>query len=127
MEHVIVKKQPLMELKSMPAIRSENVNIANNDNTSSSCALVPNTLVGLRLPATFNGTAVTFLAGTDARAAATFSQLYVGGAALSVTVAAGKQIALNPSDFAGVIAVKLVSNANESGAREIALVFRECE
>lgn len=100
---------------------SSSVAIANGATVSSAADLVGHTLCGFSIPSAFTGTAITFQASLDGT---TYQQLYNGGSAYSVTVAADKYVTVDPSVFAGVRYVKLVSGSAEGGARTITLAKR---
>lgn len=77
------------------------------------------TLVGITLPGTLTGTAMTFTTSTTS--GGTYSPVYdVGGAsAYSVTIGTSRYVALDPAVFAGCRFVKLVSGSTEGGSRAI--------
>jgi len=93
--------------------------IANGQQTSQEIATGQGQLLGLFMPATFTGTAITFLASDTT--GGTFVDVYdVGGAsAYSVTVAAGRFIPLDPRVFVGCAFVKIKSGSAEGGARSV--------
>ncbi len=81
------------------------------------------TLVGVIMPATFTGVALTFSV-SDA-SGGTYNVLYgTDGNAYSYTVAAARHIALDPAVFAGVRYLKVISGSTELGARTVRLVVR---
>ncbi len=87
--------------------------IASGQTTSGEIDLNGNTLCGLFLPSTFDGSAITF------EAAHTSGGTYVAvqdgaGNAVSKTVSASKYITLNPADFAGIRFLRLVAGTAQS-------------
>lgn len=96
--------------------------IASGQTSSGAVDLQGTTLVGIQLPATFTGTALTFTAATAI--GGTYQAVYSSGSAYSVTVAQGKFIALDPSVFAGIRFIKIVSGSSEGGARTLELATR---
>ena len=76
------------------------------------------TLVGLILPATFTGVAITFLVCTTL--GGSYSQLCdETGAPITITVAAGNAYAIDPKHLQGFQFIKLVSGSTESAQRTI--------
>jgi hypothetical protein len=77
-------------------------------------------IVGLQMPATFTGSAMTFQAATAS--GGTFQTVADGaGTDVSKTVAGGKYVAIDPTLFRGVRFVKLVSGATEAAGRTITI------
>jgi hypothetical protein len=103
--------------------RSVDTTTIPNAGTTGDAKTVPNkkTLAGFKIPATFTGTAVSFQGSTDA--GGSWADIYDGGSAYSVSVAAGKYHAIKPEVFYGVGLLRIVSNATEGGEREIVFVF----
>lgn len=82
-------------------------------------------LVGIQLPATFTGTAVSFTVATALAAnGGTYQELDNASGKVSYTVSGGKYIAINPQDFYGVLFFKIVSNATELAARALTLSLK---
>lgn len=100
-----------------------NVTIESGDTVSGAADLSGKSLVGFYLPATMDGTAITFqIADEDG---GTFIAVHDGaGAALSKTVAQNTFVPLNPADTAGWQHIKLVSGTTETADRVIKLVSR---
>lgn len=96
--------------------------IASGATTSQPIDLTGNTLCGLKMPAAFTGTALTF--SFCEKIDGTYVTLYKDGADLSVSVAASKGVVLDPVDFACFNFVKIISNASEGAARSIMLFGR---
>lgn len=96
--------------------------IANGATTSGAVDLTGTTLVGLHMPAAFTATAVTFTVAESA--GGTYRTLYSAGADVTITVAAAKYVALDPSVFAGARFIRIVSGAAEGAARTIILATR---
>jgi hypothetical protein len=104
-------------------MRHKDVTIAASGQASGSLALDGFTLCGLYMPAAFTGTTLTFQAENGK---GTFLTIADGaGSDVSKTVAASKYIKLDPSDFAGVNYLKIVSGSIESADRVITLALRE--
>jgi len=97
---------------SVPAV------IASSGTTSGAIDLQGMALVGLILPATFTGTALTF--SVCDTLAGTYTPLYdASNSAVSMTVAQGRAYAVDPANFQGIQFIKIVSNATEGSARTI--------
>jgi len=78
-------------------------------------------IVGIQLPATFTGTALTFSAATTSGGT---SQLVKDGAgnSISKTVAQGQYIAIDPTLFKGIRFVKIISGSTEAAARTATVI-----
>lgn len=97
--------------------------IPNGDTVSGAVDLGGMTLVGLLMPASFTGTAVTFQAAEAA--AGTYRTVTDGaGSDYSVTVAASKFVPVDPVKMAGVRFLKIVSGSSEGAARTVTLAAR---
>lgn len=97
--------------------------IASSGTASAAVDLGGLTLCGLYVPATFTGTALTF------QTSLTLGGTYVAvlddaGGSLTRTVAQGKYLPLDPSIFAGIQFLKVVSGSTEGAARDIILISR---
>lgn len=104
--------QGLME-NAKPAV------IAASGTTSAALDLEGFSLVGIKVPAAFTGTALTFsvcdtLAGTYVPLKVTTS-----GTALSYTVSQGNYYAIDPKDFYGVRFLKIISGSTEGTQRTL--------
>ena len=99
------------------------VTIAASSTTSTLVYLKGFELTGILLPTAFTGTAVSFLASVDGT---NFYPLKTttSGTSLSYTVAPSTFQAINPSDFAGVNYLKIVSNSSEAALRTLQLAIR---
>lgn len=76
------------------------------------------------LPAAFTGTALTFTCSPTL--AGTYQQLCDStGAAITYTVAQGKNYKLAPADFIGVKYLKIVSGSSEGADRTITVAIRD--
>lgn len=102
----------------------ETVTIANGGTESANVNLRGMTLCGMYLPGAFTGTAISFLV-SDENGGTYIAVADGAGSDISKTVEASKYIKLDPSDFAGIQFLKIVSNASESGDREIKLALRQ--
>ena len=103
------------------------VTIAQNGTTSSAAELADGfSLVALQLPATFEGTALTFTGSTDGT---NYVAVYAtgGAAAYSVTVQVDRIVPVDPLVFVGLRFLKVVSNAagGENAATTVTLITRE--
>lgn len=93
--------------------------IANGATASGVITLGGFSLVGIKVPASFTGTVLTFtmcdtLAGTYVPVKTTAS-----GTALSYTVASSGYYAIDPKDFYGINFLKIVSGTTEVGAKTL--------
>lgn len=92
--------------------------IANGGTVSDVLDMVGHTLCGIFIPAAFTGVALTFQASPTATG--TFVSVRDGaGAALTVTVAAGQYIPIDPKNFHGLRYLKIVSGSAEGAARTL--------
>jgi hypothetical protein len=95
------------------------VAIANGQQSSAPISCGGLALCGIKLPAAFTGTTVTFemcdtVGGTYVPVKSTTS-----GTALSYTVAQGTYCAIDPKDFQGIAFLKIKSGSAEGGARTL--------
>lgn len=98
-----------------------NTTIASSQTTSGEIDLSGDTLVGIQMPATFTGTAITFTGATVS--GGTFQAITdKAGVAVSVTVAGGKFVVI-PPDTIHAPFVKIVSGSTESQADTLTLVL----
>jgi hypothetical protein len=101
--------------------------IANGESLSGSVGLGGSTMVGIVMPATWTAANLTVQASHDG---ATYNNLYDDlGTEVTVTAAASRYIALDPSVFAGIRYLKVRSGTsgsavNQGGDRTITLVTR---
>lgn len=75
-------------------------------------------LCGIKLPATFTGTALTFEM-SDAIDGTYVPVTSSSGSAISYTVAANKYAAIDPKDFQGINFLKIKSGSTEVAARTL--------
>lgn len=78
--------------------------------------------IGVQLPATFTGTAVSFQRAKDTGGTFGAVQNISGTGTYSVPCAAGQYIPLDPVVMLGIQFLKVVSNASEGGSRAIEVV-----
>lgn len=97
------------------------VSIANSGTASAAILCNGLSLVGIQLPATFTGTALTFQVSVDGT---TYQSLYNASGAVSYTVAEGRFYAINPQDFYGVVYLKIVSGSSEGAARSFTALLK---
>lgn len=101
----------------------EPITIESGETISNEVNMRGMTLCGLYMPAAFTGTTITFQASDQSNG--TFVAAYdVSGSQITATVSASKYIKLDPSDFAGIQHIKLVSGSAEGADREIKLAIR---
>ena len=74
-------------------------------------------LVGIKLPATFTGTTLTFLMCDTV--GGTYVSVNNSSGPVSYTVAQNKYYAIDPKDFHGIQFLKIVSGSSEASARTI--------
>lgn len=97
--------------------------IALSGTTSEAVDLSGTTLCGIHMPAAFTGTALTFLAASAADG--TYQAVKdSAGDPVSVTVAQGTYVQLDPAVFAGIQYLKVVSGSTEAAARTLTLAAR---
>lgn len=95
--------------------------IANSTTTSGEIDLGGTQLVGIQLPATMTGTAMTFTAALVS--GGTYQAVQDGtGSAISKTISGGKYIGIDPTLFRGVRFIKLVSGSSEGADRAITVI-----
>lgn len=95
--------------------------IANGQTVSSAVYLGDKVPVVVRMPGTFTGTTMTFQGSPDG---VTYQAVNVGGNAYQETVAASKDVVLDPSMFSGFRYIKLVSGSAEGGDRTLTVFTR---
>ena len=99
------------------------VTITSGQTVSSSVDTKEQAIVGIEIPATFTGVALTFQ--TASNPAGPFQPLTkTDGTNYSIVVAQGKNVIIPPTDLAGWRIVKLVSGAAEGATRVINLMVR---
>lgn len=98
------------------------ITIATNTTVSAAVDLGGCTLVGVRTPAQLTGTSLSFQAVDEAGNSLAVHK--TDGNALSLTVAAGRHIPLDPKDFQGIWKIKLVSGSEEAANRTFTLLVR---
>lgn len=103
-------------------LRFPQATIAVSGTTSGTIDCDGDTLCGVFLPSTFDGTALSFTVCDTA--GGTYVPLHSDGAALSLTVAASTYVALDPSVFAGVRHVKFVASAQSTTDTILTAVIR---
>lgn len=102
-------------------IATDNLIISNGQSASAALNLLSTTLCGLYLPAAFTGANITFQGSYDGT---NFFAVKKDGAAVSVAFAASSYIVLQPSDFAGLNQIKVVSDGTEGASRTIVAALR---
>lgn len=104
-------------------IRNFTTTIANAATVSAAIELGSATFVGVYIPAAFTGTAISFQ--TSPTLTGTYAPVKDGaGAAVSKTVAASDYVYLDPTIFAGVGFLKIVSGSAEGAARTLTIAAR---
>jgi hypothetical protein len=95
--------------------------IASGGTASAEVDLGGTEIVGLVMPSSFTGTAMTFQAATAT--GGTFQNVADGaGSDISKTVAQGKYIAIDPTLFRGIRFVKVVSGSAEAAGRSVVII-----
>jgi len=80
-------------------------------------------LAGIKFPAGMTGTAITFLV-SDTNSAGTFKQLVdTDGTVVTYRVTSDSHVRVDPSGWAGVGAIKIVSGSSEVADKKINLIF----
>jgi hypothetical protein len=111
----------------MAYIEIQTATIGAGASLSAEVGLGEKTLVGIVMPAGWDAASLTFQASPDD---VNFPELYDGaGNAVSFTVAAGQFIAVDPTRWRGVTAIKVRSGTsgapvNQTAARTLTLVTR---
>ena len=95
--------------------------IANGATVSAPVYLGDKLPVSLQMPAAFTGATVSFQGSYDG---VTYQAINTGGAAYSETVAASKNVVLDPSAFLGFRYMKIVSASAEGADRTILVSTR---
>jgi len=104
----------------LPAV---NVTIASGQQSSSAIDCGGFSLVGIKLPAAFTGTALTFEVCDTIDG--TYQPLYDSSNTLiSYTVAQGRTYAIDPKNFQGVQFLKVKSGTAEGAARTVVLSLK---
>lgn len=96
--------------------------IDNGATTSGAIDVGGMSLVGIKFPAAFTGTTVTFtmcdtLGGT-------YVPVYNASGAVSYTIAQARYYAIAPADFSGIRYLKIVSGSAEGAARTLVLSLK---
>ncbi len=97
----------------MSLINTATATIANGASLSGETDIYPGTLVGIWMPAVWTSASMTFqVLSPDG---STWLELYTyAGAELTLTVAAGQYVAVDPAQWKGVAAVKVRSGTSAS-------------
>lgn len=99
-----------------------NVTIASGSTTSSAIDLYGTTLVGIFMPSSWTTANLTLKASSDN---STFEDVYDSAGTLkTLTAAASHYIMLDPSNYAGIRHLKLVSTATQGADRTLTLAVR---
>jgi hypothetical protein len=109
--------------KSLYKTKAVTIDISESTTVSTAVDTDGLLLAGIIFPAAMTGTAITFqVASTNTNG--TFKVLTeTDGTDVSYTVSADKQVRVDPSGWAGVGAIKIVSGSAEAADRVINLVF----
>jgi hypothetical protein len=95
--------------------------IASGQTTSPEIDLGGTELAGIQLDTTMTGTAMTFQMALVS--GGTYQAVQDGsGSAISITIASGKYIGIDPTHFRGVRFIKLVSGSSEAATRNITVI-----
>lgn len=95
------------------------VTIADGATESSAADLQGTSLVGMVIPAAFDGASMTFKVSSDGTTYQTFKNL--AGTTATAVVAASNSYGIVPADFAGWRFIKLVADTAQTGATVITL------
>lgn len=98
------------------------VTITSGGATSGAIYLGDVTLLGIRLPTTFDGTSLTFTC-SDTLAGTYDPLLSDDGTAYTVTTAASKYSAVDYSKFLGVLFLKVVAGTNQATTDTIVTLY----
>lgn len=110
--------------KTIEKIDFEVVTIVSGGTDSAAVDLRGMTLCGIYIPSTLTSTSITFKASDEF--SGTYIPVFDGlGSELSKIVASTQYIVLNPSDFAGIQYLKIVTGSLEGADREIKLALRQ--
>jgi hypothetical protein len=101
---------------------SQPASIANGQQSSAAIDCNGLTLTGIKFPAVFTGTAVTF--ETCDTVDGTYVPVYNSAGPVSYTVAQGRYYAIDPKDFYGIRFLKIKSGSSEGGARSLVLSMK---
>lgn len=105
-------------------IERRTASIAASSTTSTEITLNGALVCGIYIPKGFTGTAISFLASVIS-GGETFRVADGEGNAYSLTCAAGDYVPLEPSIFAGIDFLKVVSGSTESTLRYLMIATRE--
>lgn len=105
-------------------VHTQSVAFSSGTTSAATTTLKGNTVVGLIIPSDFTGTEVYFQVSVDG---STFYNLIDSdGFNRTYTVAASRYLHLEPNVFAGVLYIKVVSNATE-GTNTVDIVLRDID
>lgn len=93
--------------------------IANGQTASAVIPMGGFTLCGIQMPAAFTGTAITFQACNAV--GGTYLPMYDSVSQISYAVGPNRFVAIDPSDFQGVLFLKIISGSSEGGDRALLL------
>lgn len=95
--------------------------IASGQTVSGAVYLGDKLPVAVRMPASFTGASITFQGSPDG---VTYQAINLGGAAYAESVAASKDVQLDPSVFVGYRYLKIVSASAEGAERSLTVLTR---
>lgn len=98
---------------------AQSVVIASSATDSAAISCGGLVLCGVKLPATFTGTAISFLMCDTVDGTYVAVKSTTSGTALSYTVAQGTYCAIDPRDFQGISFLKIKSGSTEGAARTL--------
>ncbi len=105
-----------------PIVALVSATITSASTTSAAIDLMGATLCGVHMPAAFTGSSLSF--SVASAAGGTYQTLQRNGSDYSLSVAQGKYISLDPSLFAGVQFIKIISGSAEGADRALTLAVR---
>ena len=115
--------QPVQALQIPKVLVVAATSIASSGTTTPAIPTSGLSLVGIQLPATFTGTAITFLGSVDGTTYQVLKST-TSGTSLSYTVAQATYVAIDPTPFYGLAYIKLVSGSSEGGARAFSVALK---
>lgn len=98
------------------------VGIANGQTVSEAINCGGMALTGIKFPAAFTGTAVTFQMCDTIDG--TYVPVYNAAGAVSYTIAQGRYYAIDPKDFQGIKFLKIVSGSAEGAGRTLVVSMK---
>ena len=108
--------------KAIATVTQSDIVIPNGQHDSAEIDLTRVTLVGLFMPAAFDGTLLQFKVAKAL--GGSYVDMLDGTTPMQVSVAAAGYVKLQPSDFVGISAIKLSATTQQTADRTFTLVKR---